>query len=356
MFSTTRKDQTETTIAIKGARAQDTSSNIATLLFQNYDNDVSNVFNMASITMHDSFGNSNSNGFGTLQFATANGSNNLQTCLWIKHNGNVGINTSNPMTPLEVNGAIKAITFQGNGCNLTNLNYSNFAYGNMSVSVGGTGLSNIPYGTILVGNTSNSILIPSNLTWNPLSNSLNVTGSGRYTTFLQLDNTSNAPIPINQQSTCIYSSSNDSTLRMLDSSNNTFILGPYFTNQHAYRYIQCLTASATTTAANLSTYMSSNLTLPYDGLYRVMVRYQAMTTSAITNGLLRTVVYIDSAATGTWHDATEAIIPNTTPVKTDATLVRLTAGSHTFVVQYSSMNGTAVGLLEGLLESYRISN
>lgn len=169
-----KKDLAETVLTIKGAMAQNTTSNISTILFQNYDNDVAKLYNMASIAMYDSFGDSNSNGFGSLKISTANGSNNLMPWLYIKHNGNVGINTSNPTTNLDVNGTIKATSLQGNGANITGLSLSNVSLGVLQVPQGGTGLSNITQDAIIIGNSLNTLNTTSNLTFNTTTNTLTI--------------------------------------------------------------------------------------------------------------------------------------------------------------------------------------
>jgi hypothetical protein len=67
-------------------------------------------------------------------------------------------------------------SFIGNGYNISNINTSNFN-GIISINNGGTGLSNITIGSIMIGNDNNPIYTTSNLYWdinNDVLNSLNL--------------------------------------------------------------------------------------------------------------------------------------------------------------------------------------
>jgi len=110
MFRVLSPDFKDNTVFIQGARSKDADDNIASLVFQNYDDDTKLTYNMASIAMRDSFGTSNDNGFGDLLFLTSSNER-----MRVKYNGNIGIGTSNPICSLDVNGMIRAssITLSG---------------------------------------------------------------------------------------------------------------------------------------------------------------------------------------------------------------------------------------------------
>ena len=76
-------------------------------------------------------------------------------------------------------------TISGNGSGLTSLNASNISSGVLSVSNGGTGLSNISTNKLLVGNGTNQIIQPSNLHWDFSNNRLGI-GTTNPTTTLDV--------------------------------------------------------------------------------------------------------------------------------------------------------------------------
>ena len=62
----------------------------------------------------------------------------------------------------------------GDGSGLTSLNVSNVSSGMLSVTKGGTGLSNLAIDKLLVGNGTNPIMQPSNLHWDSQNNKLGI--------------------------------------------------------------------------------------------------------------------------------------------------------------------------------------
>ena len=87
---------------------------------------------------------------------------------------------SNITNVLNVNGSIYSKNFQGSfvgdGRELSNIIASNII-GILSVSQGGTGCNILPYGTILIGNSTNPLNTSTNLVWSNITNTLNVNGT-----------------------------------------------------------------------------------------------------------------------------------------------------------------------------------
>ncbi len=108
MFRTLNKDNTDNEIVVQGARSRSSNQDIASIVFNNYDNDTSNVYRMAEIAVKDSFGNADSNGFGNLVFRT-NGlgttSTDISERMIIDYRGFIGIGTR-PLSMLHVAGDV----------------------------------------------------------------------------------------------------------------------------------------------------------------------------------------------------------------------------------------------------------
>jgi hypothetical protein len=108
MFRVTTKDNTCNQIFVQGARAHNNSNDIAAVIFQNYDADTSNIYNMASIAMIDEFGNTACNGMGCLILKTNVDGSNLTEKVRIDNMGNLLVGTIYPEAKLTVSGGIKA--------------------------------------------------------------------------------------------------------------------------------------------------------------------------------------------------------------------------------------------------------
>lgn len=107
MFRSLNKDNAENIVYIQGARSKGANSNIASLIFQNYDNDSKTVYSMASISVRDHFACSNIDGFGDLVFNTRDQESlQLTERLFIANDGNIGIGTLTPKHKLEIMGDV----------------------------------------------------------------------------------------------------------------------------------------------------------------------------------------------------------------------------------------------------------
>jgi len=92
---------------IQGARAEDTSNDIAGLVFQNYDHDTRKIYNMADISVIDHFGDANSNGIADVVFRTnpLGDSNHTLEMARLTYDGNFLIGTKTPYEKLTINGS-----------------------------------------------------------------------------------------------------------------------------------------------------------------------------------------------------------------------------------------------------------
>ena len=77
-------------------------------------------------------------------------------------------------TDITASGTVTANLFSGSGAELSNLNASNISNGTLTVSHGGTGLSNLAYGQVLIGNNTDPIVQTSNLIWDISNNNLGI--------------------------------------------------------------------------------------------------------------------------------------------------------------------------------------
>ena len=107
--NTTHGDKTNV-IVIRGTVSHDTSLDIASLLFQNYDVDDGVYHNMAEISTVDHFGDTTHNGFGDFLIRTNPGTapTSLVERMRVTCDGYVGIGTSAPTNALTVQGDISS--------------------------------------------------------------------------------------------------------------------------------------------------------------------------------------------------------------------------------------------------------
>jgi hypothetical protein len=112
MFKTLAKDNATNKILIQGSVSKNKDKDISGIVFQNYDEDIHETFNMASIIVRDHDGSAELNGRGDLALCTSVGSNNIQERFRIDCMGNVGIGTTKPIYSLDVAGTIRALTYE----------------------------------------------------------------------------------------------------------------------------------------------------------------------------------------------------------------------------------------------------
>jgi hypothetical protein len=78
-------------------------------------------------------------------------------------------------TTITASGLITSTTgFKGSGAQLTNLNTSNISDGTLTVNHGGTDLSTLALGQLLIGNDTNPITQSANLIWDITNNNLGI--------------------------------------------------------------------------------------------------------------------------------------------------------------------------------------
>jgi hypothetical protein len=142
-------------------------------------------------------------GYGYYLFSSIIGSTGYKDLLKIGYDtsyfkyGNVAIGKTTAGYALDVSGNVNATTFIGSASSLTNVNATNVNTGTVSVTYGGTGLSNPVATQLLVGNGTNSILQASGLTW--ITNTLtatNFSGNGSSITSITGSNITTGANPV----------------------------------------------------------------------------------------------------------------------------------------------------------------
>lgn len=109
MFKLLNAINKENVVTIQGARHRDSNIPVATLLFQNYDNDTHSTYNMSAISCYDHYADELNNGSGDIVFRTKNmNSNELLERMRVLHNGNIDIGGDDSNALLSVKGSILA--------------------------------------------------------------------------------------------------------------------------------------------------------------------------------------------------------------------------------------------------------
>lgn len=110
LFKVTNKDNKGNSLFIQGSYSRNTSNDVSSITFQNYDDDSKQTHNIARIAARDAFGNSNLNGYGDLLFMTSGvEGGSLQEKMRIKSTGQVCIGSSNGINSndtLSINGDV----------------------------------------------------------------------------------------------------------------------------------------------------------------------------------------------------------------------------------------------------------
>lgn len=134
LFKVTNKDNKGNVIYIQGAYSKDTTSDVAKIVFQNYDEDTNFIYNMAGLSTRDAFGTATSNGLGDLLFLTnSDGGSNLSEKMRIKYNGQVAIGSNIPLST-EFNNSMLSV--YGGGTISSNLTIQQNNYTNGELYVG----------------------------------------------------------------------------------------------------------------------------------------------------------------------------------------------------------------------------
>jgi fibronectin-binding autotransporter adhesin len=97
--------------------------------------------------------------------------------VWDNANNRLGIGKNNPGSALDVNGQVTATVFSGSGASLTSLNASAVSSGFLNVAYGGIGVTTLAANSLMVGNGTNGVITPANLTWDSAGSRLDVSGA-----------------------------------------------------------------------------------------------------------------------------------------------------------------------------------
>lgn len=106
LFKVTNKDNKGNSVFIQGSYSRNTSNDISSITFQNYDDDTKATYNIARISSRDSYGNCNLNGYGEMLFLTSGDGSNLSERMRIKSSGYICMGTDVPLNNslLSING------------------------------------------------------------------------------------------------------------------------------------------------------------------------------------------------------------------------------------------------------------
>jgi predicted acyltransferase (DUF342 family) len=124
LFKVTSKDNKGNSLFIQGSYSRNTTNDVSSITFQNYDDDSKGTYNIARISARDAFGSSDLNGYGDMLLFTNGDGSNLSERMRIKSDGNVCIGTLSSINNslLSVNGSTTIATNLNVGNNVTAAN------------------------------------------------------------------------------------------------------------------------------------------------------------------------------------------------------------------------------------------
>jgi len=106
MFRNLRRDNATYELTVQGSVSKNSNVDVASIVFQNYDDDSKMTYNLASIGARDHYGDSMHDGYGDIVFSTSSGDSRHER-VRIQHDGNVGIGTASPGCMLDVVGTAR---------------------------------------------------------------------------------------------------------------------------------------------------------------------------------------------------------------------------------------------------------
>jgi hypothetical protein len=116
------------------------------------------------------------------------------TCFKIFDGGNLGIGTNTKNVTVDISGnLVLSGTITGSGTGLSALNASNISSGTLAITQGGTGVTSLASGSILIGNGNNPITQPANFVWDNTNNRVGI-GKTNPTTTLDVNGTVTATL------------------------------------------------------------------------------------------------------------------------------------------------------------------
>lgn len=316
MFKTISKDNTPSVVYIQGAFSQNSNTDIAALCFQNYDNDTKIIYNMAEISMHDSYGTSCNNGVGELLFKT-NNSNNLQERMRITHDGKVCIGTDHGSSLLNINGDVQIqdkLVLNETFPTIPSQNNVNF----------------------FIDSTDHLLKLVNNSNIVTTLNPLKIKGD-----IVVYDGNTETRLPKGIQN----------QLLMVDETSSVGLawknVGPIGLQNNYYAYVENDVSMSTTSTDYVDNivFTASNLQA---GKYRVGVSYcvsipensNSISVFDLNYGI-NMCSYIDNSSL-TWLTANHVPKVNETPLYGSFTVKALTEGNHNFYLQCKSLNGSPV--------------